>query len=416
MKKGLLFFLLALSKFCFAQTTYLTQNFSSSAIVSDYVSATPNSGQFDAIGTSGAGTTISISGGKLQYVRTANAGSFSRTTDFSPTPTTLYIQFNFHVSSASTAQTTAAVFQVGSGFSGTLNAAEANANTYARIGINLVSGGGFSLRNIGTGTNSSNFTTEQQVSWALNNSGSTTSYNAPDGTYETLANDKADIWIGTTKAFNDIDVTTATQTMTDFKFAWETGIGTLTIDDILIRDIAGTLPVSLLSFKPRLNDDQTVRVDWATATEENSSHFVVERSQNAQVFTQIAQVDAAGNSQQLKNYLYTDLQPLAGTNYYRLVQVDKDGRSQTYRPASVVVEKLTALSVYPNPAEGSFVVNAPSEAKLSLQNLVGQVVLFSQQSIDNQQIMISATDVKEGIYILIVQTDAGTQQCKVIIR
>lgn len=177
-----------------------------------------------------------------------------------------------------------------------------------------------------------------------------------------------------------------------------------------------SLPISLLSFKPRLNDDQTVRVDWATAMEENSSHFVVERSQNAQDFIQIAQIDAAGDSQQLKNYRYTDLQPLAGINYYRLVQVDKDGRSQTYRPASVVVDKLSELRVYPNPAEGSFVVNAPSEAKLSLQNLVGQAVPFSQQSIDSQQIMISATDAKEGIYILSVQTDAGTQQRKIVIR
>lgn len=416
MKKGILILsMFLLSNLSIAQTTYFSQDFSSSAVVSDYVSATPNSGQFNAIGTSGVGTTISISSGKLEYTRTANVGSFSRTTDFSPTPTTLYIQFNLHVSSASSAQTTAAVFQIGSGF-GTANAAETNANTYARIGVNLVSGGGFSLRNIGTGTNSTNFTTEQQISWALNNSGATTSYNAPNSTYETLANDKADVWIGTTKVFNDIDVTTATQTMTDFKFAFDSGIGTLTIDDIVIRDIAGTLPISLLSFKPRLNDDQTVRVDWATAMEENSSHFVVERSQNAQDFIQIAQIDAAGDSQQLKNYLYTDLQPLAGINYYRLVQVDKDGRSQTYRPASVVVDKLSELRVYPNPAEGSFVVNAPSEAKLSLQNLVGQAVPFSQQSIDSQQIMISATDAKEGVYILSVQTDAGTQQRKVVIR
>ncbi len=179
---------------------------------------------------------------------------------------------------------------------------------------------------------------------------------------------------------------------------------------------SGTLPISLLSFKPRLNDDQTVRVDWATATEENNSHFVVERSQNVQDFAQIAQVDAAGNSQQIKNYHYTDLQPLAGTNYYRLVQVDKDGRSQTYRPASVVVNKQTGLQAYPNPTDGSFVINAPSEARLSLQNLVGQAVPFSQQSIDNQQIMISTADAKAGVYILCVQTDEGMQQCKVIIR
>src|SRR4051812_44371066 len=72
-------------------TLVFDQNFNSSNVVSDYVnSTTPDSHQFNAIGTSGAGVTVAISSGALSYTRgTANAGSFSRTTDFSPTPSTL---------------------------------------------------------------------------------------------------------------------------------------------------------------------------------------------------------------------------------------------------------------------------------------------------------------------------------------
>src|SRR5438128_2532075 len=101
-------------------TLIFDQNFNSSGTVSDYVSATPDSHQFNAISSSGAGTVVSISGGALSYARTANAGSFSRTTDFSPTPDTLVYQLDLSVSGNSTATTSAAIFQVGSAY-GTAN-------------------------------------------------------------------------------------------------------------------------------------------------------------------------------------------------------------------------------------------------------------------------------------------------------
>lgn len=68
-----------------------SQDFSASSTVSTYASnGSPNSGQWDAVSTSNAsGTAITITSGALQYARTANAGAFSRTTDFSPTPTSL---------------------------------------------------------------------------------------------------------------------------------------------------------------------------------------------------------------------------------------------------------------------------------------------------------------------------------------
>jgi len=229
--------------------TIFQQNFSSSSTVSDYVSATPNIGQFNAIGTSNASGSTAISSGALALTRTAdpNTTTFSRTSDFSPTPDAIMYQFTLNVTGNTGSQTTAAVFQVGSGY-GTTNAAESNTNTYARLGVNFgASAGQYSLRDIGSSTNSSPFSTPQDITWVLNNSGATLNYTAPGGAAATIANDTADLYVGTTlqTGFNDIAVTTSTQTMTDLKFAFTAGAATISVDNMLITTIPE--PVAMTS-------------------------------------------------------------------------------------------------------------------------------------------------------------------------
>jgi hypothetical protein len=219
-----------------AHAQVFSQNFNSSAVVADYVSATPNNGQFNAIATSGAAT-VSINSGTLEFIRPgSDACSFSRTTDIqSPAPTALIYKFDMSVSGNSApATTSAAFFQVGSAFS-TGNAAEPAASVYGQFTVNLTNTNGtFQIRNTVTNTNSGDFSGTQTITWVLNNSGSTFTYTAPDASTETVANDTADIWVGTTKAFNDIAVTTATQSMTDLKFAFTSGSGTIRIDNIQV--------------------------------------------------------------------------------------------------------------------------------------------------------------------------------------
>jgi hypothetical protein len=236
-----LVFMLSLAQNVSAQL--LQQDFSSSTTVSNYVNATtPTNGQFNAISTSGAGTVLSINtttSNKLRFARTGNAGIYVRTTDFSPTPTSMFYRFDMTISGNSTATTNVATFQVGSGF-GTANSTEANLAVHSRLGINFTTTGGqFSLRDIGTSTSSANFTGTQTVLMAINNTGATLTYRAPDGTYETVANDTQDVWVGTTRVFNDMAATTASQTLTDIKFAFSGANGTIDFDNFLIDPIPG---------------------------------------------------------------------------------------------------------------------------------------------------------------------------------
>ncbi len=110
-----LFIFAILVLFDCVQGQIFSQDFSSSTVVGDYVNATPNNGQFNAISSSGVGTVVSINGGALQSC-TANAGSFSRTSHFNPTPGSLAYKLDITVSGNTVAQTTAAVFQIGSAF------------------------------------------------------------------------------------------------------------------------------------------------------------------------------------------------------------------------------------------------------------------------------------------------------------
>ena len=226
-----------------------SQDFSSSpeGPVSTYVnSSSPDSGQWNAISTSGAGTTVGVTGGALTYTRgVANVGSFSRTTDFNPTPDALIYSFVLTVSGNSVAQTTAATWQVGSGF-GTANAAEANASVHSRFAVNFTTTDGtFQFRDIGGGANSGNFSGSQSVTWIINNSGSAMSYVAPDSSIQTIADDAWDLWAGSVQVFDEIGATTTGQSLTDLKFAFVAGSGIIAMDNFSIQAVPEPTTIAL---------------------------------------------------------------------------------------------------------------------------------------------------------------------------
>lgn len=98
-----------------------------------------------------------------------------------------------------------------------------------------------------------------------------------------------------------------------------------------LSDINDPLPVELLDFQVACNGTEGVKVEWATASEINNSHFVVERSEEG-IFWEIIspEVHGAVNSNVQNNYSFIDNNPARGINYYRLTQVDFDGTTETF--------------------------------------------------------------------------------------
>jgi hypothetical protein len=94
------------------------------------------------------------------------------------------------------------------------------------------------------------------------------------------------------------------------------------------------LPVDLLYFEgaryPTFNN-----LKWATASEQNSSHFDIEKSEDGENWRVVGVKSSAGNSQSLINYYYLDYYNQDNTVYYRLVQYDIDGQYEIYGPISI---------------------------------------------------------------------------------
>lgn len=96
--------------------------------------------------------------------------------------------------------------------------------------------------------------------------------------------------------------------------------------------MSNPLPVELLYFSST-PDKNTVRLDWATASETNNHFFSLERSRDFRHVEEIGILEGAGNSNRILTYRFTDMDPLSGLSYYRLKQTDYDG-AYAYGPWS----------------------------------------------------------------------------------
>lgn len=94
--------------------------------------------------------------------------------------------------------------------------------------------------------------------------------------------------------------------------------------DWILTDKLNPLPVELNSFNAQCEGGEVV-INWATQTEINNNYFVVEKSNDGTVFSEIAIIQGAGNSNVILSYSIIDSDPSVGISYYRLKQVDFDG-------------------------------------------------------------------------------------------
>lgn len=164
----------------------------------------------------------------------------------------------------------------------------------------------------------------------------------------------------------------------------------------------GPLPVTWVSFMAQLKNGK-VELTWQTTNEINNDYFNIQNSNNGNDWKTIGTV-AAKNNSGLHQYTFTHAFPINGRNYYRLQQVDKDGKSTL---SSVKLMDLSLnnqpLSIYPNPVKGNIVVIDLGHAittpvKYILSDITGKIIQTG--SISTQQTTIQMTNTSAGIYTL----------------
>ncbi|WBA43574.1 T9SS type A sorting domain-containing protein [Hymenobacter canadensis] len=163
------------------------------------------------------------------------------------------------------------------------------------------------------------------------------------------------------------------------------------------------LPVELIRFTAQ-RQTNAVRLDWATASEQNNARFEVQRSADGAQFRTLATVAGQGTTAQRHTYSALDRQPLPGTAYYRLRQVDTNGQA-SFSPV-VAVAAGKELSLYPNPAHTELQVVAPApEATYRVLSTIGAVMLEGKTSTGTATLNVAA--LPAGLYHLEVTTAAG---------
>ena len=97
---------------------------------------------------------------------------------------------------------------------------------------------GFTLRNTNQAVDGPNrYTGIQEIQWIVNRSGKTQTYTAPDGSSQTVAADRWDLWVGKTKEFDEAGFTNTKQPMNNFKFSFLSSTGEILLDDLVINEL-----------------------------------------------------------------------------------------------------------------------------------------------------------------------------------
>ena len=176
---------------------------------------------------------------------------------------------------------------------------------------------------------------------------------------------------------------------------------------LFMMAISAALPVEFTKFTG-IATERGNRLDWTTAAELNNQGFEIERSIDGDDFETIGFVAGAGTLDDATNYTFLDPRPEADLHYYRLRQVDNDGKFEYSEVISIRregVEKPT-VALYPNPVVEVLNVRNAEGSAATLFDASGR--LLRQLSITSDQHAINVADLPIGTYTLRLAAADGT--------
>jgi len=183
------------------------------------------------------------------------------------------------------------------------------------------------------------------------------------------------------------------------------------------------LPIELVRFTARALDDNTIHLDWQTATETNNDYFSVERSKDGDLFETIATVEAAGNSSVPIEYSVIDAQPHNGISYYRLRQTDMDSKYSFSDIVTVEIQpEEIPFSLYPNPVKGRKInVSATggicsSKCVVEMLDMSGRKINLTPDEIFNSEhaSILLPDNIRPGMYLIKLNDGTSTFRKKIL--
>lgn len=186
-------------------------------------------------------------------------------------------------------------------------------------------------------------------------------------------------------------------------------------------EFGSILPASALSFLG-YQYKNTNKLEWRTTTENNNKGFELLRSytNNENDFTKTAFIPSnavGGNSSSATYYFYTDVATTT-TTYYKLKQIDKDGKfvfSNTISIKPVKTNEIGIVSIYPNPTvsktKATIVASTRTTASLIVADVYGKTVATQNVLLNagNNIIELNLSHIAKGVYTLKVICNSGCE-------
>jgi hypothetical protein len=185
------------------------------------------------------------------------------------------------------------------------------------------------------------------------------------------------------------------------------------------------LPVKMMSFTAMLNSSTKAELKWATATEENASHFIVEKSVDGKNYSEAGIVFANGTTTDIMNYSFFDNVNTnqAGVIYYRLRTIDIDGKAELSATRIIRIGKQTekdiSIVTYPNPVSNEIRITIPAnwqnkKVVYEIYNASGKTAKKIEAASSSQTETINVSSLAPGFYIIRVSFDGQTAQQKIV--
>ena len=153
------------------------------------------------------------------------------------------------------------------------------------------------------------------------------------------------------------------------------------------------------------NLDNSVLLEWSTASEENNDYFTIERSFNGVSWVAIGKVNGAGTTTVENFYSFEDKEPVEGISYYRLKQTDYNGE---YSYSSVKCinrpkKPNDSFVVYTNHEANAFIVDGEviAACPIEVYSTTGaRVYNVSFNTISVNKVLINVKDLPAGSYFV----------------
>ena len=151
-----------------------------------------------------------------------------------------------------------------------------------------------------------------------------------------------------------------------------------------------------------------IKITWSVAYQINNDKYIIEFSKDGRNFSPIGEISGDGTSNIIKHYEFIHTSPSIGINYYRIKQVDYDGKYSYSDIANVRYDGSGETNIFPNPATLDVTITTTASTSVQIMDVYGRLLL--NQDIPDGQNTINLAELPAGILIFVV----GDRRFKVL--